>query len=114
MLSGTGACDATWQQKETNQRVISSERRDAKLSRGDSAEVWSAELHRGLGIPLLESKSWVRGMLSGTSNDLRAGKTNLKKIRRAWVSYRQFPGQDYLKGEKAKKADKSLKAEQAV
>lgn len=45
---------------------------------------------------------------------LQAGKTDLRKIKRAWVSYRQFLGQDYLKGEKVKKGDKSLKAEQAV
>ena len=113
-LSATWVCDATWQQKEADRRGISSERRDEKLSRGDSAEVWSAKLHRGLGIPLLESKSWVRGRASSTSNDLRAGKTDLRKIKRAWVTYRQFLGQDYLKGEKAKKGDKSLKAEQAV
>lgn len=73
------AHNTTWQEAERG--GILSERWDKKLSRGDSAELWSAKVHGGLGIPLLESKSWVRGRSNGTSNDLQAGKTDLKKVK---------------------------------
>lgn len=114
VLSWRGACDATWQQKAaTKEASLVREEGWVNSLQWVSWDVISKTAQRS-GYPSSRKQSllsnfcqipdqrevkWGQQYFMGWEDCLvQAWKTDLKKIKRARVSYRQFLCQDYLKG----------------